>query len=659
MSNVRAEILAASRSRTGWQDIRQIRKDKKPIIDSLKQNFEEKIHDKRENINGNSVLADSKRESGKECGRKLGAKVSAIANIFQSLSPPPPATKDPTPVKSLITTVKPIEKIKTNVIASTNKSNAVASTNKTNVVTSTNKTNVVASTNKTNVVASTNKANVVTSTNNGNALLNCKNLKSADKSTVSNGTGNNDLVIKNGNLNRKNPLSLPSNLPSNLIADKTSPIRRSESRVTRFNNARAIFERLQVDNKKDNENLSVNQSITPVTKSSSCKPNVDLNTTSQLTKNNIIQNSSFKSTKLMNENENKIENKERIDKDNKNGDNKNGYYSLEDNLCEKDDKKVQSSVQENPPIPTRRTSASMQLENKVSQVLKNQNNNSNDALKQPNNTKTTFKSSAKEELIDKIALEINENSKNESNNSNITKEIADLSSCDISGIPDILDFDKYFDAVEMMTEEEAQKLLSRKSWQDLLSDDQLQSEFDNLLNSANNQLSPKKEQNYTLENEKMITKPDISLDKTANNHFIDDSTVNQCEDEAIVESESNSFSGETSIILDDVEYHLLGDGHFYFESPGLPENSDDETSEDVSMLLCPVPPRKKSKVKFSSHPMKVYSTHSVEDYDRRNEDVDPVVASAEYELEKRIEKMDVFPVELMKGPEGLGLSIIG
>ncbi|CAL1272710.1 unnamed protein product [Larinioides sclopetarius] len=113
------------------------------------------------------------------------------------------------------------------------------------------------------------------------------------------------------------------------------------------------------------------------------------------------------------------------------------------------------------------------------------------------------------------------------------------------------------------------------------------------------------------------------------------------------------FPAGTNVLYEDVNYHILPDGHFVTELPGLDDESDDED------IFCPVPPKKKSKVRFNYDPIKVFSTFSVEDYDRHNDDVDPVAASAEYELEKRIEKMEVFPVELVKGPEGLGLSIIG
>ncbi|KAG7273110.1 hypothetical protein CRUP_024840 [Coryphaenoides rupestris] len=73
------------------------------------------------------------------------------------------------------------------------------------------------------------------------------------------------------------------------------------------------------------------------------------------------------------------------------------------------------------------------------------------------------------------------------------------------------------------------------------------------------------------------------------------------------------------------------------EIPGLPEEEE------------PPPPNRKI----------CFSTGPITDYDRRNEDVDPMAASAEYELEKRVEKLELFPVELEKDGEGLGISIIG
>ncbi|NXY82721.1 NEB1 protein, partial [Alcedo cyanopectus] len=114
-----------------------------------------------------------------------------------------------------------------------------------------------------------------------------------------------------------------------------------------------------------------------------------------------------------------------------------------------------------------------------------------------------------------------------------------------------------------------------------------------------------------------------------------------------VRSRCNSDWGETGTEpddQDDSDENCYEPDMEYSEINGLPDEDE-------------IPANR--KIQFSRAPIKVFNTYSNEDYDRRNDEVDPVAASAEYELEKRVEKLELFPVELEKDEDGLGISIIG
>ncbi|XP_048054094.1 neurabin-2 [Megalobrama amblycephala] len=135
--------------------------------------------------------------------------------------------------------------------------------------------------------------------------------------------------------------------------------------------------------------------------------------------------------------------------------------------------------------------------------------------------------------------------------------------------------------------------------------------------------------------------------------------------QACAEEESHREDISEADLVDISAYSGIGE-----DSGGSQLDEDEEAEDDdayepesscseVPGLPAEDEPPPSRKIRFSTNPIKVFTTYSNEDYDRRNDEVDPMAASAEYELEKRVERLDLFPVELEKDKDGLGISIIG
>lgn len=111
------------------------------------------------------------------------------------------------------------------------------------------------------------------------------------------------------------------------------------------------------------------------------------------------------------------------------------------------------------------------------------------------------------------------------------------------------------------------------------------------------------------------------------------------DDEVSSEGETGDSMVEHSSQDEDDQFYRLVDATAYLDCQPL----------SSVLVVGPKKEKQSRKVGFAEISPSVHVTYSAMDYERGNDSIDPVTASAEWELEKRVEKMDVFSVDLEKG----------
>lgn len=644
MNDVRAEILAASRTRTGWKDQRSVGHnnnnnndtntidnnhrtmvaDKKmPLINTLKQTFESKsAAEHGQQHNGK----DFARSQSLPCqpstvGRKLGTKVSQIATMFQSMSPQKGIGEATATTNTLYSSTPSLASCvgkRTPPIATPEKSSSLSSVHEPPAA------STLASIQRTMFQNNNNRSTTSTP-----SPLNGKS------------SASDECLKKEATLVKA---SIGATIPAATATPRVASLNRRNIVATDGSNG---TNGVEMPNKKMINNNNNNKEETgPANGTNGTALNGKVNGTSSL-----LKKTSAPSTKV---------NGETV------GDKNKRVNGTPTTLAAAPVKG--SSTKKTNTMPTvLRSESRVSRFNTAKAVFEKLqspeslgakglsiNGSNNDSYEGPKTFRSTLslgdaseetfsggkrgsvpekgftrRASLKEELLDEIVSQISTED---------LPHLPDLNSCDTSGIPDNLDLDDCLQGAEVMTDEEAQRLLSHKMW-------------------PNEQTQQQNKEEETIK----VEQPQQQQPAAAPAHNVLEESAPRNKDQVY---ERIYFED------DNRPYYLRPDGEIFTEEPGLPPEDEDEEefltdfrnrSAEYDLELGEVLPSKKrnTKVRFSTDPIKVFMTYTHQEYDRRNEDFDPVVASAEYELEKRIEKMDTFPVEVAKNDEGLGFSIIG